>query len=156
MVNGLFRRITVAIDGSAHAAAALEYAIDLAKRYGSDLVILAVAPLIPVYVTASEPYVPAAVPDSELARFQTIVDAAVKRAEASGVTTVTGICDEGVVVDEVLNHLEQHPTDLLVVGSRGLSAARRLLLGSVSTALVNHAPCPVLVVRPPSTPAATG
>ena len=47
--------------------------------------------------------------------------------------------------------LEQNPTDLLVVGSRGLSAARRLLLGSVSTALVNHAPCPVLVVRPPVT-----
>jgi len=156
MVEGIFRRITVAIDGSSHAAAALEYATDLAKRYGSDLVILSVAPLIPVYVTASEPYVPAAVPDSELARFQAIVDSAVKRAEAAGVTSVTGICDEGAVVDEILSHLEEHPTDLLVVGSRGLSAARRLLLGSVSTALVNHAPCPVLVVRPPSTPAAPG
>jgi nucleotide-binding universal stress UspA family protein len=156
MVEGLFRRITVAIDGSAHAAAALDYATDLAKRYGSALVVLSVAPLVPVYVTASEPYVPAAVPDSELARFQAIVDAAVKRAEAAGIATVTGICDEGVVVDEILSHLEQHPTDLLVVGSRGLSTARRLLLGSVSTALVNHAPCPVLVVRPPPTPAASG
>jgi len=156
MVEALFRRITVAIDGSANAAAALDYSIDLAKRYGSALVVLSVAPLIPVYVTASEPYVPAAVPDSELARFQTIVDRAVKRAEGAGITNVTGICDEGVVVDEVLTHLEQHPTDLLVVGSRGLSTARRLLLGSVSTALVNHAPCPVLVVRPLSTPAATG
>jgi nucleotide-binding universal stress UspA family protein len=155
MVEGRFRRIMVAIDGSAHGAAALEYAIDLAHRYGSDLVILAVAPLIPVYVTASEPYVPAAVPDSELHRFQAIVDSAVKQAEAAGVASVTGICDEGVAVDEILTHLEQHPTDLLVVGSRGLSAARRLLLGSVSTALVNHAPCPVLVVRPVSTPAAT-
>jgi nucleotide-binding universal stress UspA family protein len=155
MVEGLFRRITVAIDGSAHAAAALEYAVDLAHRYGSDLVILSVAPLVPVYVTASEPYVPAAVPDSELQRFQTIVDSAVKRAEAAGVASVTGICDEGVVVDEILTHLEQHPTDLLVVGSRGLSTARRLLLGSVSTALVNHAPCPVLVVRPAPTPPAT-
>ncbi|MGD0250951.1 MAG: universal stress protein [Thermoplasmata archaeon] len=38
-----------------------------------------------------------------------------------------------------------------MVGSRGLSTARRILLGSVSTALVNHAPCPVLVVRPPAT-----
>jgi nucleotide-binding universal stress UspA family protein len=50
-------------------------------------------------------------------------------------------------VDEILAFLYQHPTDLLVLGSRGLSAARRLLLGSVSTAMVTHAPCPVLVVR---------
>jgi nucleotide-binding universal stress UspA family protein len=154
MAEGLFRRITVAIDGSAHAATALDYAIDLAKRYGSSLVILSVAPLVPVYVTASEPYIPAVVPDGERAQFRTIVDAAVKRAEAAGVSSVTGVCEEGVVVDEIMNHLEQHHTDLLVVGSRGLSAARRLLLGSISSALVNHAPCPVLVVRPAATPAA--
>ncbi len=151
MPGELFRRITVAIDGSANGAAALDTAVDLARHYHSDLVVLSIAPLAPVYVTAAEPYVPSNVPESELARYREIVDAAVKRAESAGVANVTGLCDEGVVVDEVLAHLEQNPTDLLVVGSRGLSAARRLLLGSVSTALVNHAPCPVLVVRPPVT-----
>jgi nucleotide-binding universal stress UspA family protein len=154
MSEGRFRRVTVAIDGSPHGRAALDYAIDLALKYGSELVILSVAPLVPVYVVASEPYLPSAVPDTELAPFRAIVEEAVKRAQAAGVTAVTGVCEQGVVVDEVLSHLEQHPTDLLVVGSRGLSTARRLLLGSVSTALVTHAPCPVLVVRPPATPAA--
>ncbi|HXQ48156.1 MAG TPA: universal stress protein, partial [Thermoplasmata archaeon] len=62
-----------------------------------------------------------------------------------------GICEDGVIVDELLALLEQHPIDLLVIGSRGLSTARRLLLGSVSTAMVTHAPCPVLVVRTPAT-----
>ncbi len=151
MAAPLFGRITVAIDGSANGRSALEFAIDLAKHYDSALVVLSIAPLMPVYVSSAEPYVPATVPESELARYRTIVDEACREAEAAGVTKCTGICDEGVVVDEILAHLEQHPTDLLVVGSRGLSAARRLLLGSVSTALVNHAPCPVLVVRPPTT-----
>lgn len=40
------------------------------------------------------------------------------------------------------------PSDLLVVGSRGIGGVRRLLLGSVSSALVQTAPCPVVVVRP--------
>ena len=147
-----FPRITVAIDGSAHAGAALDVAIDLALRYGSELQILTVAPLVPVYIPAAEPYVPAAVPDTEVQRYRQIVDEAVKRAEAAGVKSVTGIADEGVVVDEILAHLDTSPTNLLVVGSRGLTAAKRLLLGSVSTALVNHAPCAVLVVRVPPTP----
>ena len=150
MAEPIFRRITVAIDGSPNGQVALEYAIDLAKRYGGALVILSIAPLMPVYVSSAEPYVPATVPESELSRFRAIVDAACRQAEATGVANCTGVCDEGVVVDEILAHLEQHPTDLLVVGSRGLSTARRLLLGSVSSALVNHAPCPVLVVRPPA------
>lgn len=147
----MFRRITVAVDGSAHGHAALQCAIDLAHHYSSALVVLSIAPLIPVYVAPNEPYVPPMVPESELNQYRGIVEAAVKEAEAAGVGNVTGLCDEGPIVDEILAHLEHYPTDLLVVGSRGLSTARRLLLGSVSTAMVNHAPCPVLVVRPPAT-----
>ena len=156
MPEGLFHRVAVAVDGSANGKAALTTAIDLAKHYSSELEILSIAPLVPVYVTAAEPYVPTTVPENELARYRAIVDEAVRDARGAGVATVTGLCDEGVVVDEILAHLEQHPADLLVVGSRGLSTARRLLLGSVSSGLVNHAPCPVLVVRPkvtkPSSP----
>ncbi|MGA8664375.1 MAG: universal stress protein [Thermoplasmata archaeon] len=143
-----FHRITVAVDGSEHATEALDVAIDLAHRYTSDLSILAVAPLTPVYVAPQEPFVATSVSPSDRPRYQAIVEAAVKRAESAGVTAVTGICTDGVVIDEILGHLEDHPTDLLVIGSRGLSAAKRLLLGSVSSAMVNHAPCPVLVVRP--------
>ncbi|MGA9839354.1 MAG: universal stress protein [Thermoplasmata archaeon] len=143
-----FRRITVAIDGSPIAEGALDTAIDLAHRYSSDLAIIAVAPIVPVYITSAEPFVPAGVPPSEIGNYRQIVETAVKRAEAAGVASVTGVAYEGVVTDEILTHLEQHPTDLLVLGSRGLSAAKRLLLGSVSDAVVHHAPCPVLVVRP--------
>ncbi len=98
----------------------------------------------------NEPFVAAALPPSDLPRFRQIVEASVKVAESAGVTAVTGVCTDGVVVDELLAELEDHTPDLLVIGSRGLSAAKRLLIGSVSSAMVNHAPCPVLVVRPPA------
>jgi nucleotide-binding universal stress UspA family protein len=146
-----FKRIAVAVDGSPHANLALDYAIDLAHRYGGQLSVVAVSPIQPVYVVPNEPFVAGAMPTSDLPRYQKIVEEAVARSEKAGVSAVTGLCEEGVVVDELLAFLESHPVDLLVIGSRGLSAARRLLLGSVSTAMVTHAPCPVLVVRTPTT-----
>ena len=148
-----FHRVTVAVDGSPTGETALDYAIDLARRYGSELAILSIAPVVPVYISSTEPFVPAGVPPSEIGHYQSIVEAGVKRAESAGVSAVTGVSYEGVVVDEILAHLEKYPTDLLVLGSRGLSAAKRLLLGSVSDAVVHHAPCPVLVVRPTVTKA---
>jgi nucleotide-binding universal stress UspA family protein len=144
-----FKRITVAVDGSDNAAAALDDAIDLAKHYTSSLTVVAVAPLVPVYVAPTEPFTPGIVPPSDLPRYKEIVDAGVKRAKAAGIASVSGMAREGVIVDELLDLLDQHPTDLLVVGSRGLTMTKRIFLGSVSSALVTHAPCPVLVIRPP-------
>jgi nucleotide-binding universal stress UspA family protein len=156
MAPSRFARVTVAIDGSPSAQEALEEAIDLAKQYGSELTVLCVAAFVPVFMPSPNAYVPATVTETDVGRYRDLVDAGVKQALDSGVKAVTGVCLEGVTVDEILAHVETHPTDLLVVGSRGLSAAKRLLIGSVSGALVSHAPCPVLVVRlrPVTKPAA--
>jgi nucleotide-binding universal stress UspA family protein len=143
-----FQRITVAVDGSTHANAALDTAADLAKRYSSALTVVGIAPIVPLFIAPAEPLSPGIIPPSDLPRYKDIVDAAVKRAKAAGATNVSGIAKEGVVVDELMDQLEAHPADLLVVGSRGLSTTKRIFLGSVSSALVNHAPCPVLVIRP--------
>ncbi len=148
----LFRRIAVATDGSASAKAAVAMAIALAKTYGSELLVLTVAPLVPVYAAPNAPLVAAPLPESAAPRYRELVDTAVQEAKAAGLTAVSGVCEEGVVVDEILAQIDERRPDLLVVGSRGLTAAKRLLLGSVSTALVTHAACPVLVVRPSSSP----
>jgi nucleotide-binding universal stress UspA family protein len=142
-----FARITVATDGSPHADRAVEIACDLARRYGSSLTILGVAPLVPMYIGSTEAWVPAEIPDTEIQHYRQLVEKSVAQAKSSGLTNVTGVCLEGVIVDEIIGYLEQSPADLLVLGSRGLSTARRLLLGSVSDAVVHHAKCPVLVVR---------
>jgi nucleotide-binding universal stress UspA family protein len=142
-----FRSIAVAIDGSEHATEALSIAIDIARRYEARLTILAVAPLPTTMVLPNEP-IPTALVNGEGPRYRALVDEAIDQARKEGLSAVDGVCEEGGIVDAILGHLDRHPVDLLVVGSRGLSAAKRLLLGSVSTALVNRAPCPVLVVRP--------
>ena len=49
--------------------------------------------------------------------------------------------------DAILNAAENYDADLIVVGSRGEGATKRLLHGSVSTNVLHHAPCAVLVVR---------
>ncbi|MGI0131926.1 MAG: universal stress protein [Thermoplasmata archaeon] len=147
MADLALTRITVAIDGSKHAERALAFGIDLAKRYGASLSIVAVAPLVPLYVSSTEPWVPTEVPQSEIAHYRKVLDAAVAQAQEDGVASVTGLCLEGVIVDEIIALLEHHPTDLLIMGSRGLSTAKRLLLGSVSDAVAHHVKCPVLIVR---------
>lgn len=54
---------------------------------------------------------------------------------------------EGIPGAEILHAVEQHPTDLVVVGTKGLSGMKRFLLGSVSEWVLNESPCSVLVVR---------
>lgn len=137
----------MATDGSPNAKQAVDFAVDLAQKYGSRLTILAVAPLIPVYVSSTEPWVPTEVSAEETAHYRKIVGEAVSLAQGAGVAEVTGVTLEGVIVDEIIGQLEKQPADLLVLGSRGLSAAKRLLLGSVSDAVTHHVACPVLVVR---------
>ena len=143
------KRITVAVDGSKHADHALTFGIDLAKKYGGALTVVAVAPLVPLYVSSTEPWVPTEVPESEVSHYRQVLDGAVERAQKEGVASVSGLCLEGVIVDELIALLERHPTDLLILGSRGLSTAKRLLLGSVSDAVAHHVKCPVLIVREP-------
>ncbi|MCO4273610.1 universal stress protein [Pseudarthrobacter sp. HLT3-5] len=69
---------------------------------------------------------------------------ALKRVDSEGVT-VTGDVVQGNAADMLLRAAEN--ADLLVVGSRGLGGFTGLLLGSVSTQVLHHSPCPVLVVR---------
>jgi len=146
-------RIAVAIDGSAHADHGLDAAIALAQKFQSELTILAIAPLVSIYVSSTEPWVPTEIPESAVKRYREVVDAGVARAQKAGLSSVSGVCLEGVVVDELVSYVEQHPQDLLVLASRGLSTAKRLLLGSVSDAVVHHAKCPVLIFREPAVPA---
>ncbi len=79
---------------------------------------------------------------------EVFVGGIVTKAEGQGVK-VRGEITENVpsVVEAITEYAQEWRVDLIVVGTRGLSGFKKLLLGSVSGALVSHSPCSVLVIR---------
>jgi len=141
--GGEARRIVAGIDGSAASLEALRWAAREAELRGADLLVV-LAWQLPV----GSPYVPAVPLDA-----QTLEDGA-KQALEHALSEVFG----AKLPDRVSAEIRQGPAsavlieagkraDLLIVGSRGHGGLIGALLGSVSTAIVHHAPCPVLVVR---------
>ncbi|MCI4348833.1 MAG: universal stress protein [Thermoplasmata archaeon] len=149
-MTGPFASITVAVDGSPHADRAFAHALGLAKAFGASLTIISVVPFHPAAFGAPQlaPQMVADDDDEEVRACRTMLEKLQARALGEGIGSVVTELREGLVVDELLDYLAHHRPELLVVGSRGLSATKRLFLGSVSESLVHHAPCPVLVDRP--------
>ena len=148
MSEPTFRQMAVAVDGSAFADLALDYSISLARSCSSELVVLSVTPLTRDVAYGSTSYIPPEAWEDDTAKYREIAERAAGRARSAGIASVAMECLHGAVAEAILSYLEAHPVDLLVVGSRGLSLGKRLLLGSVSDALVHHATCAVLVIRP--------
>jgi nucleotide-binding universal stress UspA family protein len=69
-----------------------------------------------------------------------------KRVKAEGVQVET-LLREGHTVEEILKTAREGEFDLIVMGARGLSRIKEILLGNVSHGVTRHAPCPVLVVK---------
>jgi nucleotide-binding universal stress UspA family protein len=147
MATSRWGTVAVAVDGSPHAERALAAGIDLAGRYGSALTILTVAPLT-AYVVSTEPWVPAELLEGEVRHYKGILESATARAKAAGLPRVSGVFLEGHISEEIVAYLEKNPVDVLIMGSRGLSATKRLLMGSTSDEVMHHVHCTVMIVRP--------
>ena len=134
-------RITVGVDGSPEARAALLYALEEARLRGADVeVVLAYSPL---------PYLAGDVTlrhagNSELEAEELIRKEVEPIAAAFPDVTVTTQAILGAAAETLIEKAKG--ADLLVVGSRGRGGFSGLLLGSVSQQCVHHAPCPVVVV----------
>jgi nucleotide-binding universal stress UspA family protein len=127
-------QIVVAVDGSAPATAAVEWAAADARRRGRDLRI--------VHVCEQWPH-------SEAAEYciGTLEAAADRARELAGTVKVTTELLSGHAVDQLID--ESASADSLVLGSRGLGGFAGLVVGSVSIAVAGHAAGPVIVVRAP-------
>jgi nucleotide-binding universal stress UspA family protein len=137
--------IIFATDGSPSAADATRQAVELARSTGAKLFAVSVwhAGLTTHSTTA-------ALPESKRAAKEQACEAAraaVEVARAAGVEAESFVL-EGDAVERIRESAADTNASLLVVGSHGFGPVRRLVFGSVSTALLHHAPCPVLVVRP--------
>ncbi|MCC6223908.1 MAG: universal stress protein [Thermoleophilia bacterium] len=132
--------IVVGYDGSAESRRALDRAAAIAGAGGAVTVVGAVAAI------TSGPRGMGAVDEGERDAVREALDAARAHLEGLGVgvKTIEGVGDPAEVIGEAA---KEAGASLIVVGTRGFGAGKRMLLGSVSTKLVHDSPCDVLVVR---------
>jgi nucleotide-binding universal stress UspA family protein len=144
-----FKKVLIAFDGSGHAMKAFAVAEDLAKRYNAQLVVLNAVELpFPYLVPRVAPADISAVRDSAMKGAKTKVDHLVLEARNEGIDAKGEVLDKGdSAVKVILEYSEEQGVDLIVAGTRGLGGFPKMLLGSVSSGLVSHAHCGVLVVR---------
>ncbi len=139
-------KILVAVDGSDDAKRALDHSISLAKMYHSTLTVMYVVHRR-VYLAAEEAgFIATTLIHDMEEQGKRILE------EAKGVTQTAGVDAETVLVhgipaEEILKKTEAEKFDMIVVGSRGLTATKAFLLGSVSDKVSHHAKCPVLIVK---------
>lgn len=145
-------KILVAVDGSAYSDAAIEEVLRRPWPPQSEVKVITAfeTPIMvgiepwaatPSYFDQLENGIRAAakaVVDGALAKLKTIKDTTLK---------ISGEVLEGTPKQMIVEEAERWGADLIVMGSRGLSAWNRLLLGSVSSAVVHHAKCSVEIVR---------
>jgi nucleotide-binding universal stress UspA family protein len=146
----VFTRIVVGTDGSDTAEGAVGQAIDLAKLTGATLgIVSAFQPVPKRRIQGEQEGAPADIAHEIGPRedVNLVLDAAAAKARAAGVGDVTTHPIQADAADAILNVAEEVKADLIVVGNKGMTGARRYLLGSVPNNVSHHAPCSVIIVR---------
>lgn len=123
------QRILVATDGSVHSQAALEVTARFAEISGLPVTVLSV-------------------PNSTQVDAQQVVDDAVRELQSRGITADARVT-EGKPEDVIAATVTEIGADLVVLGSHGRTGITKLLLGSVSQAVIGALSCPALVVTKP-------
>jgi nucleotide-binding universal stress UspA family protein len=80
-------------------------------------------------------------------RARGVLTQGIELAEARGVKASGELIEAGSIVQALIELAAEEKVDLIVVGTRGMTGFKKLILGSVSNGLVSHSECPVLVVR---------
>jgi nucleotide-binding universal stress UspA family protein len=145
----VFRSIVVGTDGSETAQNAVAAALDLARLSHARLELVSAYEPVPVQrLRAEARQMPADMqwlvnPREDVEA--TLAEAA-ERAEEAGVES-TIYAREGDPADAILDVAEELGSDLIVVGNKGMTGAKRFLLGSVPNKVSHHAPCSVMIIR---------
>jgi nucleotide-binding universal stress UspA family protein len=145
----LFKRIVVGTDGSETAAEAVRQAIELAKVTEATLdVVSAYEPVPGDRLREEEQEVPGDIAYAVGPRedVNVVLEGAEAEAKQAGVEVRTHP-REGDPADALLDVAEECGAELIVVGNKGMTGARRFLLGSVPNKISHHAPCGVYIVR---------
>ena len=145
----MFNRIVVGTDGSETATEAVRTAIELARLSDAKLEIVSAYEPIPQQRLKDEAEgisgdMSHAVNPREDVQF--ILDKAAAEAKKEKVDVVTHP-REGDPADAILDVAEENKADLVLVGNKGMTGAKRFLLGSVPNKISHHSPCDVWIVK---------
>ena len=145
----MFGSIVVGTDGSETASEAVRQAAELAKAIGASVyVVSAYEPVGNQRLREERQQVPEDM--SWMVNQREDVDAtlrdAAEKLEADGVKVET-FARQGDPADAILDVAEEKNADLIVVGNKGMTGAKRFLLGSVPNKVSHHAPCSVMIIR---------
>jgi nucleotide-binding universal stress UspA family protein len=138
----MFEKILVAVDGSKHSDAAFDVAVEMTRRFGSNLIVLHVfqGSTGPILVVSS------AEEDTLKNEGETILNSYEKKIENLGLPNAIVLLAKGDAAKRTLDTAKEQQCGLIVIGRKGKGMWDELLLGNVSQKVVEHAKCPVLVV----------
>jgi nucleotide-binding universal stress UspA family protein len=144
----MFSKILVAFDGSSSSQAALDAAIEMAKRDNAGLTAVSVST------------VPTAIPlgpggggfdkivSESRKEAKDLLEYVNKKAVKNGMEIRTEVLNGSYgIAAAIVNYAEDKKSDLIIMGTRGRTKLKKMLLGSVAQAVVTYAPCTVMVVR---------
>ncbi|MFL6318211.1 MAG: universal stress protein [Nitrososphaeraceae archaeon] len=140
-----FSKIMVAVDGSEHSLKAAEYALEVAKSFNAQLFAITVTSVPQSYHLRQEDVLEES---SEMNDSKAWLEKFSREAKTDNIELKTELINSHRPVDYViLEYAEENNIDLIVVGTRGRSGFKRLLLGSIASSVVTYAHCPVMVVK---------
>jgi nucleotide-binding universal stress UspA family protein len=146
----MFSSIVVGTDGSDTAREAVSQAVELAGRLGATVHLVSAYEPVSGLRLRDEP-VDGVAADSEWAVHQrseveATLEAAAGVARRAGVQAVV-YARQGDAADAILDVAEERDADLVIIGNKGLTGAKRFLLGSVPNKVSHYAPCSVMIIR---------
>jgi nucleotide-binding universal stress UspA family protein len=136
-------KVLVATDGSAASMKAVERALEMAEKQGAQVTLMSVAYYGADYLEGMPPNIQGKLEDearSALKKAKAVFDAKNLAADT--------VLEAGLVpANLIIRRAEDEKFDRIVIGSTGLNALERILMGSTAAKVVAHAPCEVTVVR---------
>jgi nucleotide-binding universal stress UspA family protein len=145
----MFKSIVVGTDGSDTANQAVRQAVELALAVGASIdLVSAYAPVPAQRLSEERRQAPedlqwAITPREDV---DATLAAAAEIAQQAGIN-VEVFPRQGDPADAILDVAEERDADLIIVGNKGMTGAKRFLLGSVPNKVSHHAPCSVLIIR---------
>ena len=146
--NPTFSRILVAVDGSELSLNAAERALDLARLFHANLYAITVSYIPESYHLKQEDFMNKSKSKESMTDAKSWLDNFTRAAKESNIILKTELINSHRPVDYVImEYAEQEKMDLIVMGTRGHSGLKDLLLGSVASSVITYSHCPVMVVK---------